>query len=449
MEQNFFFVNGLKADKNSKKLMRQHVMKGKNAGKTFHRPSRTSQVIHYRPMERIARPIGSNFCSFPFPVPLTKTASKSIDDFFKLTINVIYPPSQLGFDIERDMSKWLEIMFQGKSGYEVSLVLIQALNETYLGGGYNCPNSLFCLSQTLELLKKRLGSKEALSDQTLSIIMSLINQEQLVDHYSAAEAHMAGMKRIVDLRGGLENMENLAMVAKICRTDILFTMQQSGCPTFYRDHMPQLRNLLTSRGFILQRTSKAYSIRQGRLDSVLGEALLDTMGICRLVNEHLEKKPLDIIEFQEALISICYRLLYFRTLNESRTRHDIQSAYHIGLMIFMVSIHWHNYQSRLSKPGHIAGRVKEVEGMLDEHEDEFALWLLVLGGISISVKDDRAWMLSGLRDKASVLGVTTWDEARRYLVKFPWINVIHDEPSQKLWEEVTQLDLYLHESRWS
>lgn len=156
---------------------------------------------------------------------------------FKLTINVIYPPSRLGFDIERDMSKWLEIMFQGKSGkpsyplysilfrqlsdivlgYEVSLVLIQALNETYLGGGYNCPNSLFCLSQTLELLKKRLGSKEALSDQTLSIIMSLINQEQLVDHYSEAEAHMAGMKRIVDLRGGLESMENLAMVVKICR----------------------------------------------------------------------------------------------------------------------------------------------------------------------------------------------------------------------------------------
>jgi hypothetical protein len=151
---------------------------------------------------------------------------------FKLTINVIYPPSQLGFDIEKDMRRWLEIMFQGKSGmpscfrqlsninilgYESSLVLIQALNETYLGGGYSCPSSLSCLSQTLELLKKRLGSREALSDQTLAIVMSLINQEQLVDHYSAAEAHMAGMKRIVDLRGGLENIENLAVVAKICR----------------------------------------------------------------------------------------------------------------------------------------------------------------------------------------------------------------------------------------
>jgi hypothetical protein len=219
-------------------------------------------------------------------------------------------------------------------------------------------------------------------------------------------------------------------------------MQQSGYPTFYRDHMPQLRNLLTTRGFILQRTSETYSIRQGRLDSGLKEVLFDTMGICRLFNEHLEEKPLDLIEFQEALISICYRLLHFRTLNESRIRHDIQSAYHIGLMIFMVSVYWHNYQNRLAKPGHIAGRVKEIlRGMLDEHEDEFAFWALVLGGISVSGKDDRAWMLSGLRDKASVLGVTTWDEAQKYLVKFPWINAVHDEPGQSLWDQICSIDL--------
>jgi hypothetical protein len=165
------------------------------------------------------------------------------------------------------------------------------------------------------------------------------------------------------------------------------------------------------------------------------------MGICRLLNEHLEEKPLDIIEFQEALISICYRLLYFRTLKESRSRHDIQSAYHIGLMMFMVSVHWYNYQSRLAKPGHIADRVKEVGGMLDEHEDEFALWVLVLGGISALGKDDRAWIFSRIRDKASVLGVNTWDKARKCLVKFPWINVVHDEPGRKLWDQVFLLDL--------
>lgn len=39
-EKTFYFFDSIKADRESKKLMRRHVMKGKNAGKTFHRPSR-------------------------------------------------------------------------------------------------------------------------------------------------------------------------------------------------------------------------------------------------------------------------------------------------------------------------------------------------------------------------------------------------------------------------
>ncbi|KAI1051637.1 hypothetical protein LB506_003046 [Fusarium annulatum] len=109
MQQNFFFVDGLNADKTSKKLMRRHVMKGKNAGKTFHRPSRTNQVVQCRPMERIPRPLATQFFSFPFPMPVTKVAGKAIDDF-----GHVYPV-QLGFSIEKDKVKWLEIMFHDKA----------------------------------------------------------------------------------------------------------------------------------------------------------------------------------------------------------------------------------------------------------------------------------------------------------------------------------------------
>lgn len=48
-EKTFYFIDGMKADRESKKLMRQHVMKGKNAGKTFHRPSRLALAEAPRP----------------------------------------------------------------------------------------------------------------------------------------------------------------------------------------------------------------------------------------------------------------------------------------------------------------------------------------------------------------------------------------------------------------
>lgn len=40
MEKSFCFVNGIANDEETKKVMRRHVMKGKNAGKKIHRRSR-------------------------------------------------------------------------------------------------------------------------------------------------------------------------------------------------------------------------------------------------------------------------------------------------------------------------------------------------------------------------------------------------------------------------
>ncbi|KAL6912737.1 hypothetical protein FSST1_010497 [Fusarium sambucinum] len=329
MEQSFFFVDGLHADRNSKKLMRQHVMKGKNAGKTFHRPSRAGQVVRYHAMERTARPTGTPFLTFPFPVPVTKVASKALHDFFNLTVNLIYP-TQLGFDIEQYTLRWLEIMFLSKPAYDCSLALIQSSNETYLGAGYSCLNSLSCLSQTLDQLARRLATNEALSDQTLSLVMALINHEQVSGHYVEAEAHVKGMKKIVDLRGGLEKIEDGAVATKICRTDILFTLQKGDHPLFYRDRIDTIRNLLSSRGFTLQSAETSHF----RPDQpVLEQAFSDLMGVCSLFNKHIDRKPLDLIEFQEIPISICYRLLQFRTLNESRLMGDADSkAKEIGVV---------------------------------------------------------------------------------------------------------------------
>ncbi|KAF5979004.1 hypothetical protein FBULB1_5905 [Fusarium bulbicola] len=348
-------------------------MKGKNAGKTFHRPSRTNQVVQYRPMERIPRPLATQFFSFPFPVPLTKVAGKAIDD-----------------------------------SYDCSLALIQASNEIYLGVGYNCTNSLSCISQTLDQLKARLNSKEALSDQTISVILALVNQEQAAEHYAAAETHMVGLKKRVDLRGGLENIEDAVVAVKICRTDILFAMQQGGHPLFHRDHTCHIKRNLAYKGFTLQQDSAADS---NQLDPALQEAFSDAMGLCRLLNKHQDEKPLDLLEFQEVLVSICYRLLQFRAIAESRLKQGIQSRYHIGLSLFMMSIYFNNTQDRIARRGLIKNFVKEaIESKLNDDEDGFRFWLLILGGITVPARDGREWFVEELREQASSLGIMSWEQ---------------------------------------
>ncbi|KAG5765165.1 hypothetical protein H9Q72_006747 [Fusarium xylarioides] len=269
--------------------------------------------------------------------------------------------------------------------------------------------------------------------------MSLINQEQAAEHYEAAKTHLAGLKKVVDLRGGLEHMEDSVVAVKICRTDILFAMQQGGHPLFHRDHICHIKRSLAYRGFTLQQDSAAYS---SQLDPTLQEAFSDAIGLCRLLNKHADEKPLDLLEFQEVLVSICYLLLQFRTIGESRSKHDNQSTYHIGLCLFMMSIYFNNKQDRMARPGLIKALVKEaIEPKLNEDKDEFKFWLLILGGISVLARDGRDWFVEKLREQASLLGIMTWEEVKDCLARFPWMDTIHDEPSRKLWDQVRLMDV--------
>lgn len=102
--------------------------------------------------------------------------------------------------------------------FHCNLSLMQACNEIYLSDGNSSAKALYHLSQTFTQIQKRLDSKDALSDSTIALIASLILQEQLRNQLSAAEMHARGLQRIIQLRGGLDQLEgNVALILKVCK----------------------------------------------------------------------------------------------------------------------------------------------------------------------------------------------------------------------------------------
>lgn len=74
------------------------------------------------------------------------------------------------------------------------------------------------LTNSLAQVRKRLDGAHALSDSTLGLVMTLITQEQIRNQHHAAKVHMDGLKRMIDLRGGLESLENsLPVLLKACK----------------------------------------------------------------------------------------------------------------------------------------------------------------------------------------------------------------------------------------
>jgi hypothetical protein len=98
------------------------------------------------------------------------------------------------------------------------MALMEACNGFFLGGGLNSPEALYHVSQTFALVRKRLESDEALSDTTIGIILMLILQEQIRKEDKEAEIHYKGLRKMVELRGGLCQLEqNPQLLLKICK----------------------------------------------------------------------------------------------------------------------------------------------------------------------------------------------------------------------------------------
>lgn len=95
---------------------------------------------------------------------------------------------------------------------------MQACNELYTSDGTSSAKALYHLSQTFAQIQKRLDGDNALSDSTLGLVTSLIMQEQIRDQIQAAEVHARGLQRMVELRGGIDQLEgSLALLLKVCK----------------------------------------------------------------------------------------------------------------------------------------------------------------------------------------------------------------------------------------
>lgn len=95
---------------------------------------------------------------------------------------------------------------------------MQASNELFLGDGEKSPAAMYHLSNSLQYVRERLESEEALSDSTMGIVMSLITQEQCRQQHTAARIHMDGLAKMLELRGGLESLQsNVPILLKACK----------------------------------------------------------------------------------------------------------------------------------------------------------------------------------------------------------------------------------------
>jgi hypothetical protein len=189
-----------------------------------------------------------------------------------------------------------------------------------------------------------------------------------------------------------------------------------------------------------RRVFAAASVSHHGIDSYLYDILLDVMSFTAKINQGENLSVFDTSTYYEVLLSVCCRLIRFQPLDTPRHGSHIETVYHIGLTIFMMTLFLQHDARRVIHFPLVSRHLKEVLLCEPFHEDDNGLfiWVMFIGGIWILPDPDESWLLSKLRDLVRQLKIKDYQGVLQYIDDFPWINGMHDELGQSIWDMVMQ-----------
>ncbi|KAL7935998.1 hypothetical protein V8C35DRAFT_278229 [Trichoderma chlorosporum] len=463
-ETKFYFVNSSsQTSRATKRLIRSHVMKGKNAGKTFHRRSRlqlappglnvgeraaifqrdldkSQKEYHYSDEEHAELnsimncPINAILTGLP--VKVTSPSMEIMNEYFARTMNRLYRLHNW-FSMDEVKRLWLPLIFANQGAYYCNIALMQTCNEMYSDNGDSSPKAMYHLSQTFNYVTRLLAGPDALSDSTIMIVVTLISQELIRKGDGALKVHRNGLQKMVELRGGLSKLEgNPALLLKVCKVDIMLSLQYGGPPLFFRNSMSKVWRTLALPKTDIEGAGAAPCPQHDLLEPFLHDILVDMMEVASQFNNGIQ---MDIETLQEMILSLGYRLIQFHPSEAEPRLRQLQAAYHIGLTIFTMTVFLHSGRRQILDYQRVDRQLKEIlDTDLEDHNPELTLWLSILGGLWASDGYDEHWLPPRIRPMAIRLDIRSWDEVCNVVGHFPWVHALHDDLGRALWDQAHQ-----------
>ncbi|GAW13426.1 hypothetical protein ANO14919_028120 [Xylariales sp. No.14919] len=473
------FIDNASIDKKTRTLIRSHAAKGKNLGRSIHRPSRyprkrqvAASVISSgepssgepRSDEEHGSHNGRNLVSIQrqlqedlstsLPFDVSRTCRRLFYQFVTFMNLATYPPELRKTVIHADRPRlFLQYAFIDEAFFHCVVAVSVATSASIYMTRQETVEALCHLSRSLRLVNQRLAGDEdvALSDTTLAVVVAMTQHERLLGYHHDALVHFEGLQRIIALRGGISALvSNCPGIAqKALRADFDFALQLGSPTRFSAECVPGKATL--NRLHEKYRGAKADSpclltpIACANKD-LLG-VLEDVCTLAWLVNDDdVHGVRIDDYDFHDVLLLVGYRLLDVRPLNTPIEASDkIELLLHLGLVALMTKFF---FTLGLKPPNVVLLNHCIVSAALERcydagEEQELLLWLLFTGKVSVLTgADEDIWLIPKISQIANQLDLGTWSLVSRTLQKFPWVGAFANDTAQTLWDQVCSLNSF-------
>ncbi|KAL2886826.1 hypothetical protein HOO65_060656 [Ceratocystis lukuohia] len=435
-----------------------------------HSPQLEAAVIAAVSAQAPKGALGQDVQLAQFADMLDAAGHETIHTFFSVAHQIVYPAS-IFVDFSPSNNVWFSWLFEDAAYLHASLALMIGVRNV-LNGRPHGRNVVTHVTKSLRALHARIahdsatGDSLSTSNSSVAVVLSLIVVADMLQDDQSAKSHFDGLRRMVSLRGGLDDfLENAKMHIKISRFDLNFALdhgsrsQFTSNPVSFASMTP--RPLLPSSPLIFNPSplfptsdrppSASIGITDGRLTTVFEDMFLLSTRV-NLVHDSLAPKLTDG-EFQQYLSSVQYRLLQL----DSNTLCTHDECLRLCLLAVLATTYplpntrlRYPYLARNLRitldailPVSASPEAMAAELRADVDRRELLLWALLIGALAVFDVDGRTWMHALWR---SLEPPREWDRMRFILERFVWFRPLHDDVGRKcfdgLWAASDALDSF-------
>jgi len=302
----------------------------------------------------------------------------------------------------------------------------------------------------------------AISNEAFGTIVNLLSSAMIVGLFDEARMHLKGLKRMVELRGGISD-------DSVRKSIFLYT--------FLTSDIKSAAGLMTRPIFPLLRDHQALSLELRQRIALPPTSKLNSLGVALLENPCLSQLFIKIIhglrdvmifqhfgahnpklfdnnnkellfklsyEVEHELLSYPYRSFDGRRSGGRTDLHPVETVARVA------SICYTNYVIIVSPPGTGLGRAltKQLKGALaictldsfcrlPPACHDLAAWALFIGAQGALGQPERPWFVHHLAEVVTLRGWTEWEEVTEIMTNYFYIPYIHDVVWRPIWDEVT------------
>ncbi|KAF2498479.1 hypothetical protein BU16DRAFT_536502 [Lophium mytilinum] len=434
-----------------RKLIRSHVMRGKNRKMLPTRPrswidgdkANDRELLKEGTYVSVPANVGGLFSFTAFSAEISPDMLEAIWELKRSMF-----PIELALESHRSGTSWLEPICGDAACLHFTVFIAKEYLRFDLGQKENSKMALYHLVKALAILQQRLGSGDdelSTSDSTILVIVGLTLAATGLGDLETAVNHLNGLYKMVLLRGGISALQwNRSLQAKIFRqvSPIEISSLSTGHqPLFFSDGV-SWDSYIASQGCrpapVGQDSDLDLPIRASDLgyfldglDTRLHSIWDDISEFVRAANIATQcNRGIDSELYQEVMVSIHYRLVNLRfntgTINEV-TR--------LALLSFSSTLflQWRGVKIRFER---LAQDLKRALSMLGRSSEaipaQLIVWLYITGSICVFNEHEQAYFQPVLVE--ALQSMRSWHEIRSSLKSVLWVDVLHDPPAKHMVE---------------